>query len=62
MNDKNKEHLFTLTTEEVEIVKHFLSCDKDVLGMSLPTWERELMVKDLEHILTRINQWQETLK
>lgn len=50
---------FTLTPEEVEIVKHFLSCDKNVLGMSLPTWERNLMEKDLEHILSRIKKWQD---
>lgn len=54
--------LFTLTAEEVEVVKHFLSCDKDVLGMSLPTWERDLMINDLDHILNKIKQWQETLK
>ena len=50
---------FTLSAEEVEVVKHFLFCDKDVLGMSLPTWERDLMITDLEHILARIKQWQD---
>lgn len=50
--------LFTLTPEEVTIVEHFLSCDKDVLGMSLPTWERDLMIRDLEHILDKIKDYQ----
>lgn len=54
-----RQPLFTLTPEEVTVIEHFLSCDKDVLGMALPTWERDLMISDLNHILTRIKQWQD---
>ena len=58
----NAQPLFTLTPEEVIIVNHFLTCDKNKLEKEEKSFENDLMINDLNQILNRIKQYQnETL-
>ena len=53
--------LFTLTPEEVVIVNHFLTCDKNKLEKEEKSFENDLMINDLDHILNKIKQWQDEI-
>lgn len=50
---------FTLTSDEVIIVNHFLTCDKRRLEQEEKSFENDLMIKDLDHILNKIKLWQD---
>lgn len=58
--------LFTLTTEEVEVVYNTLNGLKTIASSFNPAWriseEDSRTTKIADKLLTRIKQWQETLK
>lgn len=58
MEASNNKPQFTLTAEEVTIVNHFLTCDKNKLEKEEKSFENDLMISDLDHILNKIKQWQ----
>ena len=58
MTTKTHQPLFTLTPDEVIIVNHFLTCDKNKLEKEEKSFENDLMISDLEHVLNKIKQWQ----
>lgn len=63
MNDKNKQPLFTLTPEEVEIVYNTLNGLKTLAASFNPAWriteEDSRSTKIADNLLTRIKQWQD---
>lgn len=56
-----RQPLFILTLEEVVIVNHFLTCDKRRLEQEEKSFENDLMINDLDHILNKIKQWQDEI-
>lgn len=55
---KRLRKLFTLNESEVIVVQHFLTCDKKTLESYESSFENDLMIGDLNHILNRIKEWQ----
>lgn len=46
-----------LIADDIIIIEHFLTCDKEQLLKEESYLERDIMIADLEHVLNKIKEW-----